>query len=115
MEKKIMIGEKECLIKSSAAIPRLYRMTFGKDVIDEMNALHEHAEKNGEFSPEDVTTLENLLYIMNRHGDPTVPDTIEGWFEQFNLTEVYGILPEVIKIWNEENRRTSTAKKKNAQ
>ena len=115
MEKKIMIGEKECLIKSSAAIPRLYRMTFGEDIINEMNVLHEHVQKNGEFLPEHVTTLENLLYVMNRHADPETPDTIEEWFEQFNFTEVYGVLPEVIKIWNEENRRTSTAKKKNAQ
>lgn len=136
MIKDIEIGGKVCRLKSSAAIPRIYRQFFNKDLLMDMNSIFEYsalkaklnrelkakAKKEGEefepindnLLPEHIETLENLTYILHKHGDPSQPDDIDEWFEQFEMLDIYDAFPAVINMWTEENKQLVTAKKKNA-
>lgn len=134
MIKEVNIGGRKCRLKSSAAIPRIYREKFGEDLIVGMSEIFNYsnlkrklneelkakAEAEGtEFEPTDdnlpakhIETLENFAYILHKHGDPSQSDDVEDWLEQYDLTDIYDIFPELINIWIEENKQTSTAKKK---
>lgn len=46
MMKTIEIDGKEVVFKASAAIPRLYRMKFGRDIFKDLMGLQKSLEKN---------------------------------------------------------------------
>ena len=137
MEKELLIGGRRCRLKSSAAIPRIYRQLFNSDLLVEIDEIYQYsssrkrlnkeleakaASEGMEFEPvsenllpEHITTLENLMYVMNKYGDPEQPDDIKSWLDQFDVFDVYNALPEVLKMWNEERKQTSRAKKKSDQ
>ena len=58
--------------------------------------------------------FENIAYLMNRHGDPSQPADIDKWLEQFDTFNIYEILPEILALWNLNNKGTSESKKKDA-
>lgn len=135
MKKTIIIDGKECKFKSSAAIPRMYRMKFGRDIFVDMNRLKkqmdiqekikketkEEREKKGEPFNEDefesglpldsLEVFENISYLFHKHGDPSQPDDIDEWLEQFETFDIYDILPETLDLWNFDNKQTSKPKK----
>ena len=115
MEKILKIGGIDCRLKSSAAVPRLYRIKFGEDLIIDMNRLFDDVENNnGKLLPEDITILEQFCYICHKHGDETQPESIEEWLEQFeDSNAIYLVLNELIGLWSVEVKQKSTAKKKN--
>lgn len=103
LTKKIEIDGKEVLFKASAAIPRLYRIRFRRDVYKDL-ALLEKAVDNSteEGSMLDTFSLElfeNLSFTMAKHADPTIPDTPEEWLDQFNTFSIYQVLPQIIELW----------------
>lgn len=114
MEKVIKIGGIDCRLKTSAAIPRLYRLKFNEDLIVDFGDLVEDVKKNdGTLSPEGITTLEQFCYICHKYGDPSQPDDILEWLEQFDSdTAIYSVLNDLIGLWNVENEQKSRAKKK---
>lgn len=135
MKKTIIIDGKECKFKSSAAIPRMYRMKFGRDIFVDMNKLkrqmdiqekmkketEEECKRKGiPFNPDEfesglqldsLEVFENISYLFHKHGDPSQPDDIEEWLEQFETFDIYEILPETLDLWNFDNRQTSKPKK----
>lgn len=136
MEKIINIDGKECRFKSSAAIPRMYRIKFGRDIFVDMANLKKQIdiqekikketkkerERTGkpfnedEFSSglpiESLEVFENISYLFHKHGDPSQPDNIDDWLEQFETFDIYEILPETLELWNFDNKQLSKAKKK---
>ena len=56
--------------------------------------------------------FENIAYLMHKHGDPSQPSEIDEWLEQFETFSIYEILPEILEMWNLENKQMSTPKKK---
>ena len=66
-EKTLSIGGKEVKMKSSAAIPRLYRIKFKRDVFKDLSKLqtsYDNKEKTGgELQIEDLEIFENLAYM----------------------------------------------------
>ena len=116
-EKTINIGGQEVRFRSSAAIPRLYRLKFGRDIFGDLSALEKDFRKNegAEVSMLDVGTLEvfeNVAYIMAKHADPKIPDTIDEWLDQFEMFSIYEVLPEILKLWG-TNLITDAEAKKN--
>ena len=136
MKKTVIINGIECKLKSSAAIPRIYRLKFGRDIFVDMTKLQkqisaqeklmkelkEQAEAEGkEFDEEEIGSslpisslemFENIAFLMHKHGDPPQPSDIEEWLDQFETFDIYEILPEILEMWNLENRQLSTPKKK---
>ena len=114
--KKIEIDGKEVLFRASAAIPRLYRIKFGRDIYKDLAALEkvvgEGDENNSNLDLFSLEMFENIAYIMARHADSTIADTPEEWLEEFNTFSIYQVLPEIIKLWG-LNLQTDVASKKN--
>ena len=117
LTKTITIDGKEVTFRASAAIPRLYRVKFHRDIYKDLDALQtamggsdENASTLDTFSLE---LFENISYVMAKHADPTVPATPEEWLEQFNTFSIYQVLPEIIQLWG-LNVQTDVTTKKNS-
>ena len=78
MEKIIRIDGRDIPFRATAAIPRLYRIKFGRDIMQDMKDIQQAVEKaeNGE-EPIPVKLLEvfeNVAYLMARHANPQMPE-----------------------------------------
>lgn len=117
IKKNIMVDGMEVPFKASAAVPRLYRLKFGRDIYKDFAALQksvsEGEEKNSTLDIESLEVFENIAYIMARHAAPeNVPDSPDEWLEQFNTFSIYEILPQLIELWG-LNIETQVESKKN--
>ena len=117
LEKTIKIGDTDVKFRSSASVPRLYRIKFGRDIFKDLSKLEKsYKEKAGEdgssMEIEDLEIFENVAYIMAFHADPTIPKTIDEWLEQFEMFSIYEILPEILELWG-TNLITDVQSKKN--
>lgn len=119
MTRKIEIDGKEVLFKASAAIPRIYRIKFHRDIYKDLSVLEKAIDKNSEEgSTLDTFSLEmfeNIAYIMAKHADSTIPDTPEEWLDEFNTFSIYQVLPKLIELWGLNVQTDVTAKKNLAQ
>ncbi len=114
--KKIMIDDKEVAFKASAAIPRIYRLKFQRDIYKDLSVLEKavgsNDEKESNLDLFSLEMFENIAYIMAKHADANIPDTPEEWLDQFSTFSIYQILPELIKLWG-LNVQTDAQSKKN--
>lgn len=105
MEKTIMIGDREIKLRATAAIPYLYRQEFGSDMLVEIA----NVEK-GNGSTELFT---RLAYLMARHADKdSVPENMIDWLDQFNTFDIYSAIPQIMEVWETNQKTTSRSKKK---
>ena len=74
MTKMIEIDGKQVPFKASAAIPRIYRIKFHRDIYKDLDALGKAVGNGDEDSSHlDMFSLEmfeNIAYIMAKHADP---------------------------------------------
>ena len=116
MTRNIKIDEKEVAFKASAAIPRIYRLKFGRDIDRDLAALEKNVGENEEGKSNlDLVSLEmfeNIAYVMAKHADPTIPNTPEEWLDEFNTFSIYQILPQLIDLWGLNVQTDAEAKKK---
>lgn len=113
--KELTIDNKKVKFKASAAIPRLYRIKFGRDIYKDLNTLEKSMSRKSQGKDIDVFSLEmfeNIAYIMAKHADKTVPNSIDEWLDCFNTFSIYEVLPEIIKLWGLNIKTDVTAKKK---
>lgn len=116
MTKKIEIDGKQVPFRASAAIPRIYRMKFHRDIYKDLSALEKSiGSGDEETSNLDLFSLEmfeNIAFIMAKHADPSIPDTPEEWLDEFNTFSIYQVLPKLIELWG-LNVKTDVEAKKN--
>lgn len=136
MRKTITINGTEYKFKSSAAIPRIYRLKFGRDIFVDMQKIEKQikiqeklkdemqkkcAKGGTEFDEskfesgipiESLEMFENIAFLMHKHGDPDQPDDINEWLDQFETFDIYEIMPEIMEMWKSENKQMSVPKKK---
>ena len=116
LEKSVLVNGQEVRFRSSAAIPRLYRIKFKRDIFKDLSKLEASykgkTEGGSEIQIEDLEIFENVAYIMAWHADPTIPGTIEEWLDQFEMFSIYQILPEILELWG-TNLVTDIESKKN--
>lgn len=116
MTQKVEIDGREVPFRASAAIPRIYRMKFQRDIYKDLSALEKAIGKENEGSSNlDLFSLEmfeNIAYIMAKHADPAIPDTPEEWLDEFNTFSIYQVLPKLIELWG-LNVQTDVQSKKN--
>nr|DAS45038.1 MAG TPA: tail assembly chaperone protein [Caudoviricetes sp.] len=115
--KKIEIDGQMVEFRASAAVPRLYRIKFGRDIYKDLRSLEKSVGDNDEESSSlDLFSLEmfeNIAYIMAKHAHPDqVPDTPDEWLENFNTFSIYQILPQLIELWG-LNVQTEVEARKN--
>ena len=117
MTKKIQIDGKDVVFKASAAIPRIYRLKFHRDIYKDLRDLEKAVDSSSaEESNLDLFSLEmfeNIAYIMAKHADRTaVPDSPEEWLDEFSTFSIYQVLPEIIELWG-LNIQSDVESKKN--
>ena len=116
VKRNIEIDGKEVAFKASAAIPRIYRLKFGRDIYRDLASLEKSVGENEEGESNlDLFSLEmfeNIAYIMAKHADPSIPDSPEDWLDEFNTFSIYQVLPQLIELWG-MNIKTDVEAKKN--
>ena len=123
MEKTIMIDGREVRLRASAAIPRLYRIKFRRDILQDMQTIkkaveksvQENAQEGGQMSSiplEALELFENVAYLMAKHADPTVPATVEEWLDGFETFSIYTVFPAIEELWMANVQQLSTPAKK---
>ena len=114
--KKIEIDGKEVAFKASAAIPRIYRLKFQRDIYKDLHSLEkaigDSKEDNSNLDMFSLEMFENIAYIMAKHADSSIPDTPEEWLDNFNTFSIYQVLPQLIELWG-LNVKTDVEAKKN--
>ena len=117
MEKTINIDGKEVRLRATAAVPRLYRIKFGRDIYKDLRQLEksvgENDEDNSNLDLFSLEMFEDLAWLMARHADPAkVPDSPEEFLDQFNTFSIYQILHQLIELWG-LNVQTEVESRKN--
>ena len=118
LKKTVNICGQEVTFKSSASVPRMYRMKFKRDIFKDLTALEKSYKKRTdgekELEIEDLEIFENVAYIMAYHADHSIPGTIDEWLDQFEMFSIYEVLPEILELWGSNLFTASTPGKKSA-
>ena len=125
MEKTNTIDGKAVRFRATASVPRLYRLRFGRDIIQDMSQLArayqsatkpemtEEEAQEARFGVTDLTIFENVAYIMAKHGAPEeTPGDIGEWLDGFETFSIYEILPEILELWGLNEQTMAESKKK---
>ena len=114
--RKVEIDGKQVPFKASAAIPRIYRIKFNRDIYKALRSLEkavgEGDEVNSNLDLFSLEMFENIAYVMAKHAAPNIPDTPEEWLDEFNTFSIYRVLPSIIELWG-LNVQTEVESKKN--
>ena len=113
--KTIEIDGKEVTFKASAAVPRMYRLKFRRDIFKDMGDLMKDIKSSDEeisgLSIESLEIFENIAYMMAKYADPNVPDDIDEWLEQFNTFSIYMVMPHIVDLWGLNIEQQAESKK----
>lgn len=117
METTVMIDGKEVKFRATAAVPRLYRIKFRRDMIQDMQAVDKamkgQSEESSSIPLEALEMFENMAYTMAKHADKdAVPDSPDEWLESFNTFSIYQIFPIICYLWEGNMESLVEAKKK---
>lgn len=123
METTIKIDGKDVRFKATAAVPRLYRMKFGRDILQDMKSLRkalteaqttkeDEGSAESHLSVEALTLFESIAYIMAKHADAqSVPENPDDWLDEFETFSIYQILPEILALWAGNTAAMNLSKK----
>ncbi|MBD3948444.1 hypothetical protein I4Q36_05135 [Tuanshanicoccus lijuaniae] len=118
VKKTILIDQQPVLFKASAAIPRLYRIQFGRDIYQDLklleNAVKKQSSKNSQLDIVSLELFENIAFIMAKHADNSLPDKVDEWLERFSTFSIYQVLPQLIELWGLNLKSHSQSKKSSA-
>lgn len=127
LTKNIEIDGKDVVFAASAAIPRIYRIQFKRDIFQDMAKIEKSVKKSqdkqkekqvseSDIPIEDLEMLENVAFVMAKHAaqkkGQDFPDNVYDWLDQFNTFSIYTILPEIVKLWNLNQQTQVESKKK---
>ena len=138
MTRTVMIDGREVKLRASASIPRLYRIKFKRDIMQDMVTIRRAMEKASGAAPEAASEapedragqrpiqggnpscipleclemFENVAYLMAKHADPSVPGTVEEWLDGFDTFSIYAVFPVISQMWEDNIRTMSVPAKK---
>ena len=115
VRRTIEIDGKEVAFKASAAIPRIYRLKFQRDIYKDISLLEkslgDNSEEESNLDLFSLEMFENIAFIMAKHADPSIPDEVEDWLDEFNTFSIYQVLPQLIELWGMNIKTDAEAKK----
>ena len=119
IRKDIEIDGQMVAFKARAAIPRIYRLKFQRDIYKDLAVLEKSIgdgkEESSNLDMFSLEMFENIAFIMAKHADPSIPDTPEEWLDNFNTFSIYQVLPQLIELWGLNVKIDVEAKKNFAQ
>ena len=114
LTKTVSINGRDVTFRSSAAIPRMYRIKFKRDIFRDLtkleNSVKDKDKRNLEI--DDLEIFENVAYVIALHADPTIPENINDWLDQFEMFSIYEVLPQILELWG-SNLFTDVSARKN--
>lgn len=111
MEKIIKIGEKEVGFKATASTTKRYRQKFNRDLFKDINQIVPKAGSQ-DLSIDDLEVFQNIAYIMAWQYDNTIPEDPDDWLDQFEMFDIYFVLPQIIELWGLNVQQLEKPKKK---
>ena len=115
IEKTVTISGQDVRFRSSATVPRLYRVKFKRDIFKDLakleKAYNKKSGKDEDLQIDDLEIFENVAYIMAYHADPSIPKTIDEWLDQFEMFSIYQVLPQILELWGDNLMTDVQAKK----
>ena len=115
VRRNIEIDGKEVAFKASAAIPRIYRLKFQRDIYKDIaqleKSLGDNTEEESNLDLFSLEMFENIAFIMAKHADLSIPDEVEDWLDEFNTFSIYQVLPQLIELWGMNIKTDAEAKK----
>ena len=115
MVKTITVDGKSVTFKASAAIPRMYRLKFRRDIMQDMKDIEKATQEPGleGISPRLLDAFENMAFLMAKHATPDeVPETVEEWLDGFDTFSIYAVFPVISEMWDENVKTMSIPAKK---
>ena len=105
METEILIDGKLVKFRATAAVPRLYRIKFRRDIIQDMKIVQKALERKNRdaenIPPEALQLFEDMAYIMAKHAEKdAIPESPDDWLEEFNTFSIYQIFPIIQSLWD---------------
>lgn len=114
LQKTIEINGKQITLKASAAVPRLYRIKFGRDIFKDLTKVK--TAEGDELAALESEFFENIAYIMAKHADSSIPDSVEEWLDSMSVFELYGeFRREILGLLDANNKQNVKSKKKQEQ
>lgn len=111
MEKMLKIGDREVGFKATASTTKRYRQKFNRDLFKDINSLIPKANTQ-DLAIEDLEVFQNIAYIMAWQYDNTIPADPDDWLDQFDMFDIYFILPQIIELWGLNVEQLEKPKKK---
>lgn len=113
MEKIIKVDGKEMRMIANARVPRLYRNSFNRDLIVDMQELtkgFKEAGTSGSSIPVELLTIfENVAWIFLKEGGEEVGANPDEWLETMDsMFSIYEVLPQILELWRLNQVTTST-------
>lgn len=112
MEKTINVGGKAVVFKATASTTRRYRQKFQRDLISDMIRLDNEVNSDGDVSIQSLEMFENIVYIMAKQADDSIPSNPDDWFDEFDMFSIYEVLPQIVELWKTNTETIEYPKKK---
>lgn len=128
MEATVTIDGREVKFRATAAVPRLYRIKFRRDILQDFQTVQRAVERTQEAAQEAegvestqpasipmeaLELFEDMAYIMAKHADKdAVPADQDEWLESFGTFSIYGVFPVIRALWEQNTEALDIAKKK---
>lgn len=111
MEKIISINGKEVGFKATASTIKRYRQKFNRDLFKDIQKLI--PKFNGQdLGFDELECFANIAYIMAWQYDNSIPSDPDEWLDQFEMFDIYLILPQIIELWGLNVEQLEKPKKK---
>ena len=111
MEKVLNISGKEVGFKATASTTKRYRQKFNRDLFKDIEGLISKMNEES-LGVDDLECFMNIAYIMAWQYDNTIPSDPDEWLDQFEMFDIYIILPQIIELWGLNMVELETPKKK---
>ena len=111
MEKIISINGKEVGFKATASTPLRYEQKFGRDLLKDIQELIPNAN-NGTLGAGDLNCFMDIAYIMAWQYDNTISADPNDWLDEFDMFDIYYVLPQIVELWAINNKQLEVPKKK---
>lgn len=128
METTVLIDGREVKFRATAAVPRLYRIKFRRDIMADFQTVQRALERaqeaarsvEGQEAARDIPLplealelFEDMAYIMAKHADKdAVPSDPDEWLEGFNTFSIYAVFPVIRALWEGNTEALDICKKK---
>ena len=118
MEKIVIIDGKEVGLRATARTPRIYRVTTGRDLILDLALINDYLkdrEHQSEIMINALSAFEDFAFVMAKQyaeaHELEFPEESDEWLDEFEVFDIYSVMPHVLQLWKDNSKTTSVAKK----